>query len=80
MRDDAFMCEAIKCDEARPGGIYSLSLSVCNAVPHDIIPPFVSLCVFLHCLTHSLTLYVIARLLPRPLQGTQLSNLRKDFF
>lgn len=48
MRDDAFMCEAIKCDEARPVGIYSLSLSVYNAVPHDIIPPFVSLCVFLH--------------------------------
>ncbi len=31
MKDDTFMCEAIKCDEARPGGIgriYSLSLTL----------------------------------------------------
>lgn len=80
MRDDTFMREAIKRDEARPGGIYSLCLSVYNSVPHDIIPPFISLCAFLHFLTHIFTLYIIALLLFRSLQETQLSNLTKHFF
>lgn len=70
MKDDTFMCEAIKSDEARPGGIgriHSLSLTL---FPPDIIPLSRFLCFFLHCSTHFFTLYIIAVLLSRPRQET----------
>lgn len=49
MRDGSFLCEVIKRDGARPGAIYSPSLSF----PHDIIPPVLSLFVFLSPLLNS---------------------------
>lgn len=50
MRDDTFMCEAIKSDEVRPGGIgriYSLCFSsisfTLTPFPYFSLPPFPSL-------------------------------------
>lgn len=50
MRDDNFLCEVIKRDEAGPGAIYSPSLSLFPMT--SFLQSSLSLCFFLHCSTH----------------------------
>lgn len=71
IRDDTFMCEAIKSDEARLGGIgriyrlcLSLTLFPLTSFHH------LSLFVFLHRPTHFFILYIIALLVFQPRQET----------
>lgn len=66
MRDDTFMCEAIKSDEARPGGIgriYSRCLYLTLSHLTSFFHLSLSLCFFLRCSPHFFTLNIIALLL-----------------